>query len=68
MQDFGDDVGEEPEELEPFLEGFEGLGDASGLDTTPDMEFESPLGIPSTNSSAYHVMVRRAAERSEERV
>ena len=59
LQDFGDgdDEAEEPEELEPFMEGFEGLGDASGLDTTPDLDFESPSGIPSADSSAHHVMV-----------
>ena len=46
----------------PFLGGFEGLQDASGLDTTPEMEFESPSGIPSAEASAYHMTVRKAAE------
>ena len=50
------------EEVEPFLEGFEGLQEANGLDTTPEMEFESPSGIPSAGASAYHLTVRKAAE------
>ena len=44
------------------MEGYEGLGDASGLDTTPDLDFESPTGIPTADSSAYHVTIRRAVE------
>ena len=52
---------DDQEELEPFTEGFD-LGEVSGLNTTPEMDFESPTGIPSAEATSYHVMVRRAAE------
>ena len=42
--------------------GFEGLGDASGLDTTPELYFESPFGLPQPVVSSYHVVVKWAAE------
>ena len=60
IQDFEDDEYDSDQVEEPFLEGFEGLQDASRLDTTA--EFESPSGIPSAEASAYHLTVRKAAD------
>ena len=46
------------------MEGYDGLDEASGLDTTPEMDFDSTTasGLPSLDSTAYHITVRKAAE------
>ena len=50
-------------EEEPHLRfGFEGLADASGLDTTPDVDMEAPSGLPVPDVTSYHVVVKKAAE------
>ena len=59
MEEEADD---EDEAESSFMEGYEGLGEASGLDTTPEIEFETSSGFPTMDSSAYHTAVRKAAE------
>ena len=44
VQDFGEEV-EDQDDLEHFLEDFQWIHEASGLDTTPEIEFESLLGF-----------------------
>lgn len=55
---------EEAEEggiLDP-MNDFEGLQEASGLDTSPEWELSSPKAIPSQEVSSYHFIIRKAAD------
>ena len=49
-------------EENPDLPGYEGLEDASGLDTTPDMDIGTPSGLPVPDVTSYHIVVKKAAE------
>ena len=60
---FGDFDSNQDQAEEMNIElGLEGLGEASSLDTTQDLDFESPSGWPQPDISSYHVVVKRAAE------
>ena len=50
------------EENPDLLPGYEGLGDASGLDTTLDMDIGTSSGLSVPDVTSYHVVVKKAAE------
>ena len=57
-QDDGDDDGDDQSTMSP---DFEGLRDASGLDTSPEWELVAPSDIPPPEVTSYHSVMRKAA-------